>query len=96
VPITIRVALLNADYQVVDAPIEWTGRGDTLQIDEDASTATIGATAESNAVDLLRGHPLSYSDADQRALYPGDRAFEYINSQAGEPVVWPSKSYFQR
>jgi hypothetical protein len=94
VPITIRTALLNDAYQVVDAPVEWTGRGDTMQLDEDGETCTIGASAESSAVDLLRGHPLSYSDADQQALYPGDRGFEYVASQADQRVVWPARQWF--
>lgn len=96
VPITIRTAMLNNAYQVVDAPVEWTGRGDTLQIDEDGDTCTVGASAESSAVDLLRGHALGYSHTEQQAIYPADRAFEYKNSQAGQPVVWPSRSWFYK
>ena len=96
VPITIRTAILDADYQVVDAPVEWVGTGDTMTLEEDGETCVITATAESSAVDLLRGHPLTWSDADQRSLYPTDRAFEYVASQADQPVVWPAKEFFYR
>lgn len=93
-PVFIRTAILNSAYQVVDAPIEWTGVLDTMSMQEDGESATISCTAESTAVDLLRGAALTYSDADQQTLYPGDRAFEYIVSQSDKPVVWPAKSWF--
>ena len=96
VPVTIRTAILDQDYQVVDAPLEWTGTGDTMSIEENGDTAVITATAESSAVDLLRGHPLTTSHEDQQTVAPGDRAFEYVNSQADQPVVWPAREWFYR
>ena len=60
------------------------------------SGQTVTATAESTAVDLLRGSAMTYSDGDQQSLYPGDRAFEYVVDQANKPIVWPSKEYFQK
>ena len=93
--VTIRTAILNSSYAVVDAPIEWTGKLDTMSIEEDGETCTISVSAESSAVDILRGGPLTYSDADQQSLHGGDRAFEFILSQANTPIVWPSKLWFQ-
>lgn len=94
-PVTIRTAVLDpASYAVLDAPVEWTGRGDTLSIQEDGQTCSIVATAESTAVDLLGGSALTYSDGDQQALYSGDLAFAYVVSQAGKPVIWPAREYF--
>jgi hypothetical protein len=90
----IRLAILNSAGQVLDAPIDWSGRLDTMTIQEDGGTCSIGATAESSAVDLLRGNSLTTSNADQQFLYPGDRAFEYVVSQASQPVVWPTKQLF--
>lgn len=95
-PVTLRTAILNADFAVVDAPLEWTGNGDTMSLSEDGETAVIEATVESSAVDLLRGAEMTYSDADQRSLYPSDRAFEYVVSQADQPVVWPTKEFFYK
>ena len=95
-PVTIRTAILNSDYVVVDAPIEWTGTMDTMPFDEDGQSAVLRPTAEHDGVDLLRGHPLFYSDGDQQALYPGDRAFEYVTDQSTKPVVWPSKEFFYK
>ena len=80
----------------LDAPVEWAGTLDTMSLSEDGQTAVISVTAESKAVDLLRGNPSTYTDADQQALYPGDRAFEYVVAQADKPVVWPAREYFYK
>jgi hypothetical protein len=94
-PATIRTAILDTTtLQILDAPIDWAGTLDTMSIEEDNNQATINATAESAAVDLLRGNLSTYSDADQQALFPGDRAFEYVVSQVDQPVVWPAREYF--
>lgn len=96
-PVRILTALLDpTTYAIIDVGQEWTGLGDTMAIQEDGETCVVQATAESTAVDLLRGVPLTYTHADQQALYPGDRAFEYVNAQAGQPVVWPAKEWFRR
>jgi len=93
--VTIRTAILDSTYQIVDAPIEWTGKLDTMSIEEDGETCTISVSAECSAVDILRGSALTYSDADQKSLYGNDRAFEFMNSQASTPIIWPSKLWFQ-
>lgn len=92
-PLTIRLAIVGEDGQVIEAPIDWSGQLDTMSIQEDGETCSIAVTAESSAVDLLRGSPLTYSNVDQQALYPGDRAFEYLNSQIGKPIVWAGKQW---
>lgn len=94
VRLVIRLALIGADGNVIDAPVDWDGYLDTMSIDADGDKCTISVTAESSAVDLLRGNAMTTSNADQQALYPGDRAFEYIVSQDGVPVVWPTKQYY--
>ena len=94
-PAIIRTAILDTtSFQILDAPIDWAGTLDTMSIEEDNNQATISATAESAAVDLLRGNLSTYSDADQQALFPGDVAFEYVVSQVDQPVVWPAREYF--
>lgn len=93
----LRTAIISTtDYTVLDAPIDWVGTCDTMSIGEDGQQAEIRVTAESNAVDLLRGTPSTYSDADQQALYPGDLAFSYVVSQIDQPVIWPSREFFYK
>lgn len=96
-PVTIYVALLHPDtHAVIDADVIWSGVGDTMTIKEDGGTCTVQATAESSAVDFLRGVPVTYTHADQQVFYPGDLAFQFVNQQADQPVVWPAKEFFER
>lgn len=95
--VTIRTALMSAStYQIVDAPIDWRGTCDRMTIGEDGETCSITVSAESTAVRLLRGNVSTYTDADQQAIYPGDRAFEYVTEQADKRDVWPSKEWFYK
>lgn len=91
-PVVIRLAIMSGGI-LLDAPVDWAGRLDTMSIQEDGDTCTIAVTAESSAVDLLHGSPLTYSHVDQQALYPGDMAFEYVLPQANKPIVWAGKQW---
>ena len=51
----------------------------------------IPAPADLTTCEQLFAHA---PDADQQAIYPGDRAFEYVVDQSDKPVVWPSREYF--
>ena len=88
------LSFIEEDGSIIDAPVDWIGYLDTMPIEANGETCTITVTAESSAVDLLRGNAMTTSNADQQALYPGDRALEYIVSQSGVPVVWPTKQYY--
>lgn len=93
--VTIRTALIETTgYTILDAPIEWVGKCDTMSIGEDGETAEISVTVESGAVDLMRGNARTYSDASLQDDYPGDLAFTYVVSQIDKPIIWPSRGYF--
>lgn len=94
---TIRTAIIETEnYTIVDAPVEWVGKLDTMSIGEDGLTANVRVTAESRAVDLLRGNVSFYSDADQVLINPTDRSFKYVVDQLDKPVVWPARTFFFR
>jgi len=94
-PATVRTAILDSStYQIIDAPIDFTGRCDVMSISGAKGSEVISVSVESSAVDLLSGNPSTYSNADQQAIYSGDRAFEYVVDQSDKPVVWPSREYF--
>lgn len=95
-PVIIRTAILNDDYQIVDAPIVWSGTGDTMSISEGEDSTAVQCTAESSAVDFLRGSVFTYTDTDQKAIHPDDLGFSLLLNQADKPVVWPTKSWFYR
>ena len=94
---TIRTAIIETDtYTVLDAPVEWLGSLDTMTISEDGQQCTVKVTAESKAVDLLRGTPWQYTDADQRLVSATDASFKYVLDQVDKPIVWPAKSFYQQ
>lgn len=93
--VTVRTAIIDMDTrQILDAPIEWIGTLDTMSIGEDGTQAVVRCTAESKAVDLLRGTPMVYGDADQRTVNAADGSMRFIIDQIDKPVIWPQKSFF--
>lgn len=96
-PLVIRTAILStANYQIVDAPIDFVGTLDTMGIAEDGTQCSVRVTAESRAVDLLRGVPQFYNDTDQRLINPLDGSMKHVVDQIDKPVVWPSREALQR
>lgn len=94
---TIRTAIIETtSYTVLDAPIEWSGTLDTMSIGEDGNSAVVSVSAESKAVDLLRGTPSMYVDEEQTIISPGDRSFKYVVDQVDKPLIWPSRGYYQQ
>lgn len=95
-PITIYTAIFDpSTYQIADAAVEWAGRIDVFTIEEDGETCTLRVTAEHAGIDLLRPAVVRYTDADQRRLYPGDLAFQYVIDQSDKQIVWPSREFFK-
>lgn len=96
-PCTIRTAIIETtDYTVLDAPTEWVGSLDTMTLGEDGQQASIHVTAESRAVDLMRGTPWRYIDEEQKLINATDASFAFVVDQIGKPIVWPTKSYFEK
>lgn len=96
-PVTISTAILDkTTHQVLHVETDWVGKADTMNTSEDGEHGVINVTAEGKAVDLLRGNPLLYNDADQQSLVPGDRYYEYVESQSDKSVVWPAAEIHQR
>ena len=95
---TIRTAVVDLSSEsaitVLDAPIEWTGTLDTMSIGEDGQQCSIRVTAESRAVDLLRGTPWMLTNEEQHLVNATDSSFSYIVDQIDKPVVWPAKAFF--
>lgn len=93
--LTIRTALIETvNYTVLDAPIDWSGELDTMLISEDGQQCTIQVSAESRAVDLLRGNPSFYNDSEQRLIDPNDGSFLYVTDQVDKQVTWPARAFF--
>lgn len=95
--VRVYLALLDKDsYQLVDVAQEWRGQLDTMTMADDGDRAVIRATAESAAVNLLRGRPRTYTDGDQQAVWPDDTAFDHVVAQSDKQVTWPAREWFFR
>lgn len=95
-PINIYTAVFDAQCQILDVLLDWSGRLDTMPIAEDGERATIAVTAEHIGVDLLRPAGINFSHQDQGRLHPGDQFFEYVIDQSDQQVVWPAAAFFRQ
>jgi hypothetical protein len=83
-------------YQILEAEQIWSGTVDQMLINEGKETGSVSVTAEHRGVTFSRPKPVRYTDADQRRLYPGDKALQYIVSQSTHQDVWPAAAWFKK
>lgn len=96
-PVYVRAALLDPDTQQVGAVIPlWSGQLDQMPVRHGGETSVITVTAEHRGIAFARAKPLRYTDADQRRLFAGDRALEYLVSQSQHQDIWPSAAFFKQ
>ena len=83
------LALLDDQHQVIDHPVLLNRvRLDTMNI-ELGETATIEATGHSRLADWDRARVRRYTDADQQAVYPNDKGFQFVSQiSAGKELIW--------
>ena len=64
------------------------GYMDQMNIDESPETSTISLSLESKLLDLDRPVLRRYNNESQKALFPNDRAFEFLNDLQGKDLSW--------
>ena len=85
---TLWKALLTDGGALISEPVQiLAGRMDALTWQE-GQDATINLTVENRLVDLERARVIRYTSADQAQRYPGDRAFEYVESLVEREITW--------
>lgn len=95
--VRVKIALFNsATGALIDVRQRYAGYLDVMSLSDGGSSATIGVSSESAMLDLLRPAGLYYNDIDQQALNPGDQAFQYVNDQVDQKIVWPSAAFFKK
>lgn len=91
------LALLDASYAVLPDPIqEFRGRIDIMQIDDTGADGTISLTVENRIADFKRPNVRRFNSADQQALFPGDRFFDFVPDMQEKSIVWPNKDFFKQ
>jgi hypothetical protein len=64
------------------------GYMDQMNIDESAETSIISLSLESKLLDLDRPVIRRYNNESQKALFPNDKAFEFLNDLQGKDLSW--------
>lgn len=84
---SLYIGFLDASEQVIANPIEHRFLMDRMTIQDDGATSRITVRAESRLVDLQRPREIRQNDEGQRAVFPNDRAFEFVAGLAGKEFV---------
>ncbi len=80
---------MDATDAVVADPYQiFSGRMDSLEIDDGTETATIRVHAESRMIDLRRNNERRYTHEDQQIDFPGDEALAFMPTAQTTPFVW--------
>lgn len=93
-PVTMRMAVIDgAGALQVDTNV-WSGLMDTMSIDDSGDQPVITITAEHMLTVWERARPVRFTDAQQQALYAGDRCCEFVADLAERQIVWPGRAFF--
>jgi hypothetical protein len=95
--VRIKLAIFDATTgALLDTRLRYSGFLDTMSIQDGREAASIRVTSESVLLDLLRPTGIYYNDLDQQTLFPGDLAFQYVNDQVEQRIVWPTAAFFKK
>ena len=97
-------AVISAEWCLKVAAVEWFVKGCNALADKDnvvgvtraINGGTIGVTAYPMSRVFARPKPLRYTDGDQQLVSAGDRALEFLPSQAQHQDIWPASSWFRQ
>lgn len=84
-------ASLNDSGQVIDSFTQFNGLMDIMTIEEEAKTATIGISCESEFIRMLKPKIRRLTSEDQKRRYPNDKFFDYVPSLANKTFEWGRK-----
>lgn len=85
----VYMGALNATNQPVsDLYQVFAGRMDTMNIQEDGTTASISITVENVLIDLDRARARKYTDEEQKKRYPGDNSLETVAGLQDRQILW--------
>ena len=85
--------LLESEGRIIlqdaEAPASmFKGYIDQMVIEEGADTSTITVSVESKLIDLERARTLRYTDESQKARFPNDKGFQYVNDLQDKKFNW--------
>lgn len=88
-PVLIYVGMMDQSNALIGTPvIAWAGRIDQPVIDVSSTAAEISINCENRLLDMNTLVYRRYTHEDQQFDYPGDRAFEFVNSLQEVTIYW--------
>jgi len=88
-PLVIYVGALDDDNVPVSSLYQtFSGRIDTINIQEDGEKVTIAINAESRLIDLNRPRTRKLTDAEQQSRYPNDTSLAQVALLADRQLDW--------
>jgi len=88
-----RTCRIYVGEQSVSSVVEvFTGRMDTMSIQDTGTTSTIELTVESNLVELERASNWRYTNDNHKSRHPDDEFFSYVQSIQDVQVAWGRKA----
>jgi hypothetical protein len=81
---------------VLDTALRYAGLLDVMGMADGKESATVSVQSESVTLTLLRPSGIYYSNDDQQALSVGDLAFQYVNDQVDQRIIWPAWSFWAK
>jgi len=84
----LKMGMLDANDTTTSLALIFTGYMDKMDIAEGPETSSMTLTAESKLINLTRPRIRRYTSENQKSLYPGDLAFDFINDLIDKPSAW--------
>jgi len=75
----------DSNYSIMDV---FSGYLDQMNINESGETCTIAVSIESKLIDLERPRIFRYNSASQKAIYPNDAGFDFVESLQNKQFTW--------
>jgi hypothetical protein len=77
-----------ADDVIADPFLAFSGRTDAVSWSADANTVSISVAVESDLIKLQRPNETRWTHAEQQRRFPGDMAFEWVESLEDIKLHW--------
>jgi len=84
----LKLGMLDANDTTTSLSTIFVGYMDRMDIAEGPETSTMMLAAESKLINLERPRIRRYTSENQKALYSGDLAFDFINDLLDKPSAW--------
>lgn len=82
-------AIVVSDADNTDTVTQiFSGYIDQMNVDEGPNNSQITVAVENRLIDLQRPRTKRYTDASQKARFPGDNGFEFVESMQDKKFAW--------